>query len=109
VAVSVNNWLGVADDFALYHSAPVGSGLAAGTYTFGPRFSYRYWHRFTPFGEALLGGVRYSTNGLAFGSGGGAEIQLDSAGWFALRPQVDYFGFRVPLRHPSQVKSGLLR
>lgn len=36
VALNVNNWLGAVGDFGLYAS-PYGSGLAAGTYTFGPR------------------------------------------------------------------------
>lgn len=73
----------------------VGPGLAAGTYTFGPRFSYRRWGRITPFTQVLLGGVRYADNGFVFGSGGGADIALDHAGRFALRPQVEYLGFRA--------------
>jgi hypothetical protein len=95
VALNINNWLGAAGDFGLYHAFPFGPGLSAGTYTFGPRLSYRHWSRFTPFAQALIGGVRYAANGLAFGSGGGAEIALDSGGRFALRPQVEYFGFRA--------------
>jgi hypothetical protein len=95
VALNVNDWLGLVGDVGLYHSSPFGPGLDAGTYTFGPRVSYRRWGRFTPFGQVLLGGVRYAANGLAFGSGGGAEIGLDSGGRFALRPQVEYFGFRA--------------
>jgi len=94
-ALNINNWLAAAGDFGLYHASPFGPGLSAGTYTFGPRFSYRHWGRFTPFAQVLLGGVRYAANGLAFGSGGGAEIGLDSGGRFALRPQVEYFGFRA--------------
>ncbi|HYA63212.1 MAG TPA: hypothetical protein VED66_08405, partial [Candidatus Sulfotelmatobacter sp.] len=82
-------------DFALYHSSPIGPGLAAGTYTFGPRFSYRHWGKFTPFAQVLLGGVRYAHNALAFGAGGGADIALDRRGRFALRPQLEYFGFRT--------------
>jgi hypothetical protein len=39
--------------------------------------------------------VRYAANGLAVGSGGGAEIGLDSGGKFALRPQVEYFSFHA--------------
>ena len=35
------------------------------------------------------------TNSFVFGAGGGADIGLDSAGKFALRPQLDYFGFRA--------------
>jgi len=94
-ALNINNWLGAAGDFGLYHASSFGPGLSAGTYTFGPRFSYGHRGRFTPFAQVLLGGVRYAANGLAFGSGGGAEIGLDSGGRFALRPQVEYFGFRA--------------
>ena len=95
LALNFNNWLGAVGDFALYHSAVVGPGLAAGTYTFGPRFSYRRWGRITPFTQVLLGGVRYADNGFVFGSGGGADIALDHAGRLALRPQAEYFGFRA--------------
>ena len=95
VALNVNHWLGGVGDFGFYHASPFGPGLAAGTYTFGPRFSYRHGGRFTLFAQALFGGLRYAANGLAFGSGGGADIGLDSGGRFALRPQVEYFGFRA--------------
>ena len=94
VALNFNDWFGGVGDFGLYHSL-IGSGLAAGTYTFGPRFSYRHWGRFAPFTQALFGGVRYANNGLAFGVGVGADIGLDRAGKFALRPQAEYFGFRA--------------
>lgn len=95
VAFNLNNWLGAVGDFGLYHSAPVAPGLAAGTYTFGPRFSYRHWGKVTPFAQALFGGVRFSNNGLAFGSGGGVDVGLDRGGRFTLRQQVEYFGFRA--------------
>jgi len=95
VAVNVNHWLGAVGDFSLYHSALVGPGLAAGTYTFGPRFSYRHWNRVTPFAQGLLGGVRYASNGFVFAGGGGADFGIGSGGRFALRPQVEYFGFRA--------------
>jgi hypothetical protein len=73
VALNFNNWLGAVSDFALYHSSVIGSGLAAGTYTFGPRFSYRHWRRITPFTQVLFGGVRYPANGFVFAAGGGAQ------------------------------------
>jgi hypothetical protein len=95
VALNFNNWLGAVSDFALYHSSVIGSGLAAGTYTFGPRFSYRHWRRITPFTQVLFGGVRYADNGFVFAAGGGADVALDHAGRFALRPQAEYFGFRA--------------
>jgi hypothetical protein len=92
VALNLNNWAGAVGDFTLYYDA---QGLAAGAYTFGPRFSYRHWERITPFAQVLLGGVRYSQNGFAFGTGGGADFALDNAGRFALRPQLEYFGFHA--------------
>lgn len=102
VALSINNWLGAVGDFGVY-DAPAG-GLVAGTYTFGPRFSYRHWDRLIPFAQILLGGAHDSgtnagftstSNAFAFGSGGGADIGLDNGGRFALRPQLEYFGFRA--------------
>lgn len=107
VAVNVNQWLGAVGDFGLYHASPFGPGVDAGTYTFGPRFSYRHWGRVTPFGQILLGGVRYSGNGIVFGSGGGADIALDSGGRFALRPQVEYFGFRANGGNTGTVRVGV--
>ena len=95
VAVNFNSWLGAVSDFALYHSSVIGPGLAAGTYTFGPRFSYRHWGRITPFTQVLFGGVRYANNGVVFAAGGGADFALDHAGRFALRPQAEYFGFQA--------------
>jgi len=95
VAVNVNQWLGAVSDFGLYHASPFGPGVDAGTYTFGPRVSYRHWGKFTPFAQVLVGRVRYAANGFVFGAGGGADIGLDSGGRFALRPQVEYFGFRA--------------
>jgi hypothetical protein len=94
-ALNINHWLGAVGDVGLYHASPFAPGLAAGTYTFGPRVSYRHWGRFTPFAQVLLGGVRYADNGFAFAAGGGTDIGLDNGERFALRPQVEYFGFRA--------------
>jgi len=103
LSFNVNNWLGAVGDFGVYHASPVGPGLLAETYSFGPRFSYRRWDRLIPFGQFLLGGGHASqtitgftgvTNAFAFGAGGGADIGLGSDGRFALRPQVEYLGFR---------------
>lgn len=104
VAVNVNKWLAAVGDFGGY-VVTSGSltGLTGETYTFGPRFSYRRWERFTPFAQVLLGGGHASsaqsgftgaTNSFAFGAGGGADFGLGRSGRFALRPQVEYLGFR---------------
>jgi len=106
-AVNLNNWLGLVGDVGLYHASPFGPGLDAGTYTFGPRVSYRHWGRVTPFGQVLLGGVRYSGNGFVFGGGGGADIALDRGGRFALRPQVEYFGFRANGGTTNTIRVGI--
>lgn len=105
VAFNLNNWFGVAGDFGVYRViSGSDSGLTAETYTFGPRFSYRKWSRLTPFAQVLLGGGHVSsvvsgftgaTNSFAFGAGGGADIGLGSSSRIALRPQVEYFGFRA--------------
>jgi outer membrane immunogenic protein len=95
VALNLNHWLAAVGDFGLYHTSYIAPGLAAGTYTFGPRFSYRHWDRVTPFAQVLLGGARSGVNALAFGTGGGADIALDKRGRFAVRPQLEYFGFRA--------------
>lgn len=94
VALNVNHWLAAVGDFGLYHTSYIAPGLAAGTYMFGPRFSYRHWNRLAPFTHVLLGGARSGVNALAFGAGGGAEFVIDQRGRFALRPQVEYLGFR---------------
>jgi hypothetical protein len=94
LALNVNNWLGVTGDVGLYHSAVVGPGLAAGTYVFGPRFTYRR-RRLAPFAQVLIGGLRYTDNALAFAAGGGADFGIGHHGTFALRPQVEYLGVRL--------------
>ena len=102
-AVNVNDWLGFVGDFGAYHAHP-GVSLTAETYTFGPRFSLRAWDKFTPFAQLLLGGQHASavttgftnaSNAFAIGAGGGFDVDLDRRGRFALRPQIEYFGFRA--------------
>ena len=104
VAFNANNWFGLAGDFGVYHAVPSSHiGLTAGTYAVGPRFTYRKLKRFVPFGQILVGGGHGSeiaggftgVNSFVFGGGGGADIVLDSGGRFALRPELDYFGFRA--------------
>ena len=102
-AVNVNNWLGFVGDFGAYHAHP-GVSLTTETYTFGPRFSYRAPDRFTPFAQLLLGGQHASavttgftnaSNAFAIGAGAGFDVDLDRRGRFALRPQIEYFGFHA--------------
>jgi hypothetical protein len=102
-AYNVNNWLGIVGDFGAYHAHP-GVSLTTETYTFGPRFSYRALDGFTPFAQLLLGGQHASavttgftnaSNAFAIGAGGGVDIGLGGSGRFAVRPQIEYFGFRA--------------
>jgi outer membrane immunogenic protein len=106
-ALNVSNWFGVVGDVGLYHASPLGPGVDAGTYTFGPRLSYRHWDRVTPFAQVLLGGVRYSANAFVFGAGGGVDIGLNRRGRFALRPQVEYFGFRTNGDTTNTIRLGI--
>ena len=103
-AVNVNNWLGVVGDFGAYHAPSGVSSLVAETYVGGPRFSYCRWDRLVPFGQVLVGGLHSSavatgftdaSNALAFGVGGGADLVLDRGERVALRPQLEYLGFRA--------------
>jgi hypothetical protein len=95
VAFNFNNWLGAIGDFGLYHASALGPGLDGGTYTFGPRFSYRHWGKVTPFAEVLVGGARSGNNWFVYGAGGGADIGLDRGGRFTLRQEVEYLGFHM--------------
>jgi outer membrane protein with beta-barrel domain len=102
-AYNVNDWLGIVGDFGAYHAHP-GVSLTAETYTFGPRFSYRAFDRFTPFAQLLLGGQHASavttgftdaSNAFTIGAGGGFDVGLDGRGRFAVRSQIEYFGFHA--------------
>jgi hypothetical protein len=119
--LNVNHWLGLVGDFGGYHASP-GVSLTTETYTFGPRFSGRKWDRLTPLAQILVGGQYASavttdftnaSNAFAFGAGRGADIGLDRSGRFALRPQLEYFGFRAngnttgTVRFPAAIVSGI--
>jgi len=115
-AINANRYVGFVGDFGAYHDTLFGpNGPPAGgivnsygdvyTYMFGPRFSLRH-DRFTPFAQALFGGLHASNvtinncsgigctplpfeNSFTFSAGGGLDITLTRH--FALRlPQVEY-------------------
>lgn len=103
-ALNVSRWFAIVGDLGLYRTTSGGAGLSAVTYTAGPRFSYRHWNRFVPFGQALFGGAHAFSaqksftgpaNAFAFGVGGGADFGLGN-GKFVIRPQVEYFGYGAP-------------
>jgi hypothetical protein len=115
IALHANDWFGVVGDFGAYHAQP-GVNLTTETYTFGPRFSYRRLDRLVPFAQILAGGLHASTqttgftsasNAFAFATGGGADIGLDNGGRFALRPQLEYFGFRAKGNTTGNVRFSL--
>jgi hypothetical protein len=88
------------------NSANGGIGLLS--YLIGPRFSYRGYSRFTPFGQVLIGGVygfdAYfpNSNGLigtpdGFAMAGGGGVNVPVSRRLAIRPvQVDYFQTQLP-------------
>lgn len=115
-ALNINNWLGAVGDFGAYHAPSGVSSLVAETYMFGPRFSYRHWGRFVPFGQVLVGGMHASavatgftdsSNAFAFGAGGGADFVLDRGERFALRPRMEYLGFRANRSTTNNVRLSL--
>jgi hypothetical protein len=63
---NANRWLGVVGDLAGFYATISGNGSFAGgvfTYLLGPRVNFRHG-KFTPFAQALFGGVR-TTDGIA--------------------------------------------
>jgi len=106
VAYNFNRYLGIVGDFGGYRDSQLlltGTGVnqpllvnssgTAYTYLFGPRLSYRNQSRFTPFAQALAGGVHASAvtindcagsacavlpvqNSFALTGGGGLDIRL---------------------------------
>jgi len=117
-AFNVNRWLGVTGDFGVYDGSGGIPGLIGETYTFGPRFSYRRWNRLTPFAQVVAGGGHAnSTNGgflgannaFAFGAGGGGDLELDRAGRFALRGQLEFINFRTAHNFSPDSNTGAIR
>ena len=110
VAYNFNRWVGVFGDFGSVHSGNVNSSatdLTLTTYLFGPRFSYRKYERFTPFGQFLLGGAHArgslllntvgsnSANSVAVGLGGGLDVNVYRR--FAVRAfQFEYLHTTLP-------------
>ena len=119
VAFNFNRYLGIVGDFGGYDDSQLqltGTGVnqplvvnSSGTvytYLFGPRLSYRNQTRFTPFAQALAGGVHASAvtvnncagagctvlpvqSSFAFTGGGGLDIRLTHR--ISIRPvQAEY-------------------
>lgn len=97
--------LAAAADFSSEHASNIdgtSAGLTLTSYLVGPRYSWHYGQRVSPFGQVLLGGahadggltlVRYGVaepaNSFALASGGGVDINLKRH--WAARGQMDYF------------------
>lgn len=98
-----DEWLGFVGDIGLYHRPQTGSNLTGITYMFGTRISYRKLERVVPFIQGLAGGSHFSSrlggasgsiNPFSYAFGAGVDITLGRSGKVALRPQVEYIGFR---------------
>lgn len=96
----IKDWISAVADFGAYHNGNILGTHTDGTlstYLFGPRISYRSYHRFLPFGEALFGVAHAgsnlvgnnSRNSFGMALGGGVDYRLTNR--FSIRPlQVDY-------------------
>ncbi len=95
VAGNPTCWLGIVGSFSGVYASPV-SGVSdhAYSYVFGPRLNLHNSTPFTPFVEALFGGVTAGQTGFASQNsfegnfGGGVDISL--GGHWAIRPKADY-------------------
>jgi opacity protein-like surface antigen len=94
VAFNLTRYFGLVADFGGYanskltlftptSSRTVDANGSAYTYTFGPRFSYRRYERFTPFAQALFGGAHATAVTISGCSGFPGCAPLDSANSFA--------------------------
>src|SRR6202012_2886277 len=106
----INDWLRIAGDFSGSHSGQIsslGQGLTLTTFTGGPQVSHRLG-RFTPYGEALVGGAHgsdsyfpslnsaaQSASSFAFSTGGGLDVRLNAR--FSIRDlDVQYLRTSFP-------------
>ncbi|MGD1023505.1 MAG: outer membrane beta-barrel protein [Candidatus Sulfotelmatobacter sp.] len=102
---NARNWLGVVGDLAGYGATSTANGALVGgafTYLFGPRVNFRRG-RFTPFAQALFGGIRTTDgigesgpeNNFAMTAGGGIDFKVSRH--VSVRPvQAEYFMTRLP-------------
>lgn len=122
VAYHIKDWLSGVADFGGYHNGDIlGSGVdgTLSTYLFGPRVSYRSYHHFTPFAQALFGvahagasisggAVGSTQNSFAMAIGGGVDYRINNR--FSIRPlQVDYLLTRFNEGTPNNQTQNNLR
>jgi len=103
---NAKNWLEVVGDLAGFYATSSGNGSFAGagfTYLLGPRVNFRHG-KFTPFVQALFGGVR-TTDGIAQSTGtennfamtAGGGIDFKVSRHVSVRPiQAEYFMTKIP-------------
>lgn len=117
----IKDWISGVADFGGYHNGNIlGTGVdgTLSTYLFGPRLSYRSYHRVTPFAETLFGvahgsatiaGVTGPTqNAFAMAIGGGVDYRISNR--LSLRPlQVDYLLTRFKQGTPNNQNQNNLR
>jgi len=110
-ALHVYRWLGLAADFSGENTANVnngGQGLSLISFTAGPRVSFSFHRKFTPFAQALFGAAHGfnsyfpvvagpTTNATDFAmiAGGGFDVRI--ARHIAIRPiEADYLLTQLP-------------
>jgi Outer membrane protein beta-barrel domain len=85
VTENINHWFGGVLDFSSYFGTEAGFKVNTQTLMYGPVFAYRRIPRLVPFGEAMVGGVRGSSDYLdvskpikhiAAAAGGGLDVNL---------------------------------
>lgn len=103
VAFALSERFRLVGDFAAHQAHP-GVELNTQTYMVGPRLYLLEWGRFRPFAHVLVGGLHASavttgftnaSDAFAYGAGAGADV---GSGWgrnFAIRPQLEWVGFRA--------------
>jgi len=106
------DWLSGVADFGGYNVGRA-NGVSVDnhvlTYLFGPRFTYRGYHRISPFGQVLVGGARAgsgvfatSNSHTAFATAFGVGVDWNVRDRFSIRPlQFDYL-----LTHLPEVTNG---
>lgn len=101
-AFNFADWLGFIGDLGVYHGSQADAGVTGITCIVGMRISYRKRERLAPFIQGLAGGAHLShkltasapLNSFCYAFGGGVDIGIDRRNKLALRPQVEYVGFR---------------
>jgi opacity protein-like surface antigen len=94
---NMNSWFGGRFEFNAWQGALSGFNVTAETFTYGPVFSYRKIHGFTPFAHIQFGAIHASTgylgiseseNKFAMTGGGGLDFHVGKRA--AIRFQADY-------------------